>query len=126
MKYKIIEKGNPGNPAAPKKWYASPVNAGKFTVKSFAKEIAGRSSLTRGDIENVLNNFLDELPTFLKLGLSVKLGEFGTLRLGLSSEGVEAPDEFNATKIKHVKVIFTPSAELKEGLKDVTFEEVKG
>jgi hypothetical protein len=30
--------------------------------------IAGRSLLTRGDIENVLSNyFLDELPTFLKI-----------------------------------------------------------
>jgi hypothetical protein len=37
-------------------------------IKDFAKEIAGRSSLTRGDIENVLTNFIDELPTFLKLG----------------------------------------------------------
>jgi hypothetical protein len=46
-----------------KKWYANPVNAGKFTVKDFAKEIAGRSLLTRGDIENTLDNFPEELPT---------------------------------------------------------------
>jgi predicted histone-like DNA-binding protein len=125
MKYRLVEKGNPRDAAAPKKWYANPVNAGKFTVKNFAKEIAGRSSLTRGDIENVLNNFLDELPTFLKLGLSVKLGDFGTLRLGLSSEGTATAEEFNATKIKNVKVIFTPGTELKEGLNDIKFEEDK-
>ncbi|MDR0754978.1 MAG: HU family DNA-binding protein [Prevotellaceae bacterium] len=125
MKYRVIEKGNPSNSAAPKKQYASAVNAGKFTIKQFAKEIAGRSSLTRGDIENVLTNFIDELPTFLKLGLSVKLGDFGTLRLNLVSEGVDADKKFTADSIKGVKVIFTAGAELKESLKSISFEEEK-
>ncbi|MDR0348875.1 MAG: hypothetical protein LBH90_05200 [Tannerella sp.] len=53
---RLVEGSNPLKPAEQKKWYANPVNAGKFTVKDFAKEIAGRSSLTRGDIENTLNN----------------------------------------------------------------------
>jgi hypothetical protein len=38
------------------------VNEGKFSLCDFAGEIEGRSSLTRGDILNVLENFLDELP----------------------------------------------------------------
>jgi predicted histone-like DNA-binding protein len=122
MKYKVVLKGNPSNPDAPKKKYAVSSGTGKFTIKNFAKEIAGRSSLTRGDVENVLNNFIDELPTFLKLGLSVKLGDFGTLRLNPVSEGVDADKEFTAANIKGVKVIFTPGVELKESLKDVSFE----
>ncbi|KAA6301371.1 MAG: hypothetical protein EZS26_002460 [Candidatus Ordinivivax streblomastigis] len=125
MKYKVVRRKNPQTPQAQGKYYANAVNAGKFTVKDFANEIAGRSSLTRGDIENVLNNFLDELPTFLKLGLSVKLGEFGTVRLSLSSKGANTAAEFKSDFIKGVKVIFTPSVDLKEGLKDITFEEAK-
>ncbi|GHT69177.1 hypothetical protein AGMMS50239_35530 [Bacteroidia bacterium] len=125
MKYKLVEKGNPAKPEQPKKYYANAVNAGKFTIKDFAKEIAGRSSLTRGDIENVLNNFLDELPTFLKLGMSVQLGDFGTMRLSLSSEGAETPEVFKASKIKGTKIIFTPGSELKAQLKGMSFEEVK-
>ncbi|MDR3261657.1 MAG: HU family DNA-binding protein [Tannerella sp.] len=125
MKYRVIQRGNPQNPTGPKKKYASPVNAGKLTLSDFAKEIAGRSSLTRGDIENVLINFLDELPTFLKIGMSVRLGGFGTLRLSLSSEGVDEDKEFTATHIKGVKVILTPSTEFKEVLKSITYEEEK-
>ena len=125
MKFKVIQKGDPIRPTQPKKWFASPVNAGKFTIKDVSKEIAGRSSLTRGDIDNVLTNFTEELPTFLKLGMSVQLGEFGTLRLTLSSEGTENREDFHASQIKHVKVVFTPSAELKKQLADITFEEVK-
>ncbi|MDR2425353.1 MAG: HU family DNA-binding protein [Prevotellaceae bacterium] len=124
MKYKIVEKANPQN-RDQKKWYAIPVNTGKFGIKEFSKEISGRSSLTRGDVENVITNFTDELPTFLKLGMSVKLGNFGTLRLTLSSEGVENKDDFNASNIKGARVIFTPSTELKKELENISYEELK-
>jgi predicted histone-like DNA-binding protein len=125
MKYKLIERGNPRNPADAKKWYANPVNAGKLTIKDFASEIAGRSSLTRGDIENVLSNFLDELPTFLEIGMSIQLGDFGTMRLSLSSEGTETSNEFTADKIKGVRVVFIPGADLKKSLKNVKYEPVR-
>jgi predicted histone-like DNA-binding protein len=125
MKYRVIQRANPLNPKGAKKMYASPVNAGKLTLSDFAKEIAGRSSLTRGDIENVLINFLEELPTFLKIGMSIQLGGFGTLRLSLSSEGVDEDKEFTVAHIKGVKVIFTPGPEFKEVLKSITYEEEK-
>ena len=125
MKYKVIEKVQPGNPKADKKQYASPVNAGNLTLKDLAKSIAANSSLSRGDIENVLTNFVEELPVFLKIGMSVKLGNLGTMRLNLKSEGVEKGKKFDASKIKGVKIIFTPSTELKKSLEDITFEENK-
>ncbi|MDR0560160.1 MAG: HU family DNA-binding protein [Prevotellaceae bacterium] len=125
MKYRVIERKNPQTPQASGKFYASAVNDGKFTVRDFAKEISGRSSLTRGDIENVLENFLDELPTFLKLGLSVQLGSFGTLRLNLQSDGADSSEAFTSELIYGVKVIFTPGVELKEALKDIKFEREK-
>jgi predicted histone-like DNA-binding protein len=125
MKYKLILRKNPQDRQERGKYYANAVNAGKLSIKDLAKEIAGRSSLTRGDVENVLDNFIDELPTFLKLGLSVKLGNFGTIRLTVASEGANEPEEFKADLIKGVRVIFTPSTELKESLKDISFEEEK-
>jgi predicted histone-like DNA-binding protein len=125
MKYKIIERKNPQKPQEQGKYYANAVNAGTLTIRDFANEIAGRSSLTRGDVENVLNNFLDELPTFLKLGMSVKLGELGTMRGSLISEGADTPEEFKTDLIKGVKIIFTPSPDMKKSLKNITFEHIK-
>jgi predicted histone-like DNA-binding protein len=125
MKYKVVEKKNPQNRQIPGKYYASAVNVGKLTVKNLSKEISGRSSLTKGDIENVLDNFLDELPTFLKVGLSVQLGDFGTLRLTLASEGADSPEDFKSDMIKNVKVVFTPGVDLKKALSDIVFEQEK-
>jgi predicted histone-like DNA-binding protein len=123
MKYKVIQRKNPQQPAVAGKFYANAVNEGKMSLRDFAKEIAGRSSLTRGDIENVLSNFLDELPVFLKLGYSVQLGDFGTLRLNVQSGSSETEPDFSADLIKGVKVIFTPGVELKNSLKDVKYEK---
>lgn len=123
MKYRIIAKKNPQDKDAAPKFYASPVNMGKVNLDDFADRIAGRSSLTRGDIKNVLSNFLDELPLYLKMGASVNLAEFGTCRLTLSSIGTETADEFSADHIKGVKVVFTPSTQLKRSLLDIKFDK---
>ena len=87
MKIKLVKRCKPGAKDDAGKFYANPVNVGKKTMHDIAKDIAGRSSLTRGDIENVLFNFIDQLPSYLRDGFSVQLGEFGTMRLTLSSEG---------------------------------------
>ena len=122
MKIKLVEKANPTDRTKPPKWYANAVNVGKKDLKSIAKEIAGRSSLTRGDIENVLINFVDELPALLKDGFSVHLGEFGTMRLSLSSKGADTVDKFNTNSIT-TKVIFTPGVSLKKDLIDISFDK---
>jgi len=125
MKYKKVLKSNPRDLGAKKKCYAIPVNKGTLTVAEFANIIATRSSLTRGDVLNVLSNYMDELPFYLKMGKSVQLGDFGTLRLSFSSDGAENPDDFTAYNIIDVRVIFTPSNALKQALKNIHFEEEK-
>ncbi len=124
MKIKLIERRKPGTKTGPGKFYASPVNVGKKTLRDIAHDIAGRSSLTRGDIENVLANFMDCLPHYLRDGFSVQLGEFGTMRLTLSSEGAATVKAFKTETIKP-RVTFTPGVELKAALRENSYETVK-
>ena len=122
MKYKVIERKNPLTQSA--KYYANAVNEGKVSLRDLAQQIEGRSSLTRGDIQNVLENFIDLLPLFLKMGNSVKLGDFGTIRLNIKNKnGAASAEEFSTALIDGVKVIFTPGVQLKGALKDVHFEK---
>ncbi|MDO5616147.1 MAG: HU family DNA-binding protein [Cruoricaptor ignavus] len=122
MKYKLVQKGNPLKPNAEKKWYANPVKSGTTTQKNLATQIAGRSSLTSGDVANVLQNLVEILPQELIRGNSVQLGEFGTFRISFSSEGAETEKEYTTDKIKGIKVLFTPSTEFKKTLGDIKFE----
>ena len=123
MKIKMVQRKNPQKKSEVK-YYASPVNAGKKTLRDIAKDIAGRSSLTRGDIENVLTNFMECLPSYLRDGFSVQLGEFGTMRLTLSSEGALNEKAFKTETIKP-RVTFTPGVELKAALRYNSYETVK-
>ena len=123
MKIKMVQRKNPQKKSEVK-YYASPVNAGKKTLRDIAHDIAGRSSLTRGDIENVLSNFIDCLPHYLRDGFSVQLGEFGTMRLTLSSEGAATVKAFKTETIKP-RVTFTPGVELKAALRENSYETVK-
>ena len=124
MKIKLIERRKPGTKTGPGKFYASPVNVGKKNLRDIARDIAGRSSLTRGDIENVLSNFMDCLPHYLRDGFSVQLGEFGTMRLTLSSEGAATEKAFKTETIKP-RVTFMPGVELKAALRENSYETVK-
>lgn len=121
MKIKLVRRKNPQDKTK-SKVYANAVNAGRKTLHDISKEIAGRSSLTRGDVENVLLNLLDCLPEYLMDGFSVQLGEFGTLRVSLSSHGAADSHSFDTTKIKP-RVLFTPGVEMKQLLKKTTYEK---
>lgn len=120
MRIKLVEKVNPADRSKPAKWYAIPVNLGRKDIKSLSRHISGTLSLTRGETENVINAFLDELPVLLMDGFSVQLGDFGTMRLSLSSEGTEKPEDFSAAGIKP-KVIFTPAVMLKKDLSNIKY-----
>ncbi|MGC3977925.1 MAG: HU family DNA-binding protein [Paludibacteraceae bacterium] len=123
MKYKLIGRTNPQKPTDTPKLYASPVNEGKITRREIASEIVGLSSLSRGDVSNVIESLIDTLPKYLLMGKSVSLDGFGTLRLSFSSEGVEDAGAFNAGMISGVKVVFTPSVDFKAALEKISFEK---
>jgi predicted histone-like DNA-binding protein len=125
MKYKKKQRRNPQKPDEEGKYYAAPASSGKITINELSSRIERNSSLSQGDILNVLSNFLDELPEYLKDGKSVRLGDFGTFRCSFSSEGADTPEQVNPNLIKTVRVIFTPSTKLKHRLSDITFEEQK-
>lgn len=123
MKYRLIQKANPLEPDKKKKWYASPVKAGTINNYQLSKGIAAKSSMTRGAVLNVIENMVDEIPKYLTEGYSVNLNNLGTLRLSLSSEGVDDPGIFKGDNIKNTRIVFTPSPEFKKILQKIEFEQ---
>ena len=123
MKIRLVPKKNPQK-REEVKFYANPVNVGRKTLDDIARDISGRSSLTRGDISNVLYNFIDCLPHYLRDGFSVQLGEFGSMRVTLSSKGAETEKTFKTETIKP-RVVFTPGTELKRELSANSYESLR-
>jgi predicted histone-like DNA-binding protein len=122
MKYKLIKRTNPLN-RTKEKWYLAPVNEGKVTKTDLTKELVSMSSLSRGEVANVIENLLEIIPNHLLMGKSIRLGELGTFRLSFSSKGMDNPQEFRAEMFKGAKVIFTPSVELKNLIANIELEK---
>ncbi|MGP1421958.1 MAG: HU family DNA-binding protein [Tannerella sp.] len=124
MKYKMIQRANPQD-RTQIKWYAAPVNEGRVTQREIAADIVELSSLSRGDISNVIESLITIVPRYLMLGRSVNLGDLGTLRISFGSEGVDEKEVFIPSMIKGVRVVFTPSVELKNAIENIRFEKAE-
>lgn len=102
---------------------ATQVNLGKVTLSQLAREIADITSLGRGDVESVLTHLSEIAIRYATMGYSVSLGDLGTLTPRLSAKAVPTGEKYGADNIRKVNVRYTPSLDMKERLRAVTFEK---
>ena len=121
MMYSVTKRQNPLNREADSKYYASAEYGEEIDVNALAKEISKSCTLTPADIVAVIESFLDKMPQFLKSSNRIRLNKFGIFKLSFSSEGHEKAEDVSSNDIKNLRVLFTPSAELKKELSDVSY-----
>lgn len=126
VKYIITEKGNPGNPREPKKFYAATKADGEITMRQLSREVSAHFSfLTPKQAAQVLEITTHILSRHLSEGKIARLGEFGSFRVSVSSRGAETSAEFTPAHIHTSKIVFHPGAILKEMTATLEFEEYK-
>ncbi|MDR2775829.1 MAG: HU family DNA-binding protein [Tannerella sp.] len=124
--YVLVERGNPGNPAAPRKFYAQAKGSGELTLRRLSKEIAeGSTTVSDTDVLAVLNDLTKVLRRHLENGEIVRFGDFGSFQITLTSDGAEAAEKFHASLVKSPKVTFRPGIDLKEMLSTLKYEKAK-
>jgi predicted histone-like DNA-binding protein len=124
IKYVLVEKSNPLKPEKQKRIYAQVKSTGAITLKMLSKEIASDSTTVNDtDVLAVLNNLAKALSRNLAEGRIVRFGDFGSLQIGISSQGAENTQKFNDSHINGAKVNFRPGAELKEIIASLKFEK---
>ncbi len=95
-----------------KKWFPRLVKFGKrVTTREIADEIAEKSSLTRGDVYNVLDNLIGITGRNLMDGKSVVYEGLGTFTavLRAGGQGVDTFEEVNDNQIVGICIRFTPA-----------------
>ncbi|MDY3521899.1 HU family DNA-binding protein [Riemerella anatipestifer] len=124
IKYKTIQKAQPGVAGGgDKKFYASPVYQGEKTLEGLTKDIEKISTVSGADIRAVLYALVDVMQNSLSEGRIVRLGELGSMRVSLSSEGKAKEEEVTSAAVKSAKVLFTPGSDLKKMLQTLKFEK---
>lgn len=124
-KYKVIEKVNPRDPQGVRKFYPSLQSNGRSNQRKLALEAADRSTLSDADMDAAMTNLLALIPKHLVEGQIVDLGEFGTFRLTIKTEGADLAEDVTVRNIKKVGVRFTPGAAFRKAMEDVRFEKTE-
>ena len=84
------------------------------------KEAALRSGVSRGVMQACWDAAGEVIKAWATEGHSVALPGLGTMRFGLRAKSVEKVDEVKAGLISSRRIIFTPSVDLKDELKNTS------
>ena len=123
VKFNVVSRGNPSNPAAPKKFYPSIESSGRKTARQLAEHISQFSTVSRVDTIAVIEALLTVIPQELAAGNIVQLGDFGSFWLRTSSDGAETEEAVRANQIKSVLPRFSPGKEFKTILRNIEFHK---
>ncbi len=124
IKFKTIERSEPGVAGGGnRKFYAFAKMTGTVDIEQLTASIEKISTISGADIRGVLYALLDVAAHELANSKTVKLGDIGSLKMSVSSDGYETADEVNAGAIKKSKVLFYPGKTLKEMQKALTYEK---
>lgn len=91
-----------------KLYYPNATSRGLVATDELARYIADKSSLTSGDIRNVIENLGEAVNHFFRLGFSVKLEKLGIMHVTVnaSGNGVETAEEVSPAQVNAAHVAF--------------------
>lgn len=98
----------PGDKLAKKMYYAKAQADGVVTMDEMAEEISYATSLTDGDVLNVIRAVIRQMKKNLSAGKIVKMEQLGSFQVQVSSTGAEDKKDFSASNITGVSVQFRP------------------
>ncbi|MDR2979584.1 MAG: hypothetical protein LBV02_03975 [Bacteroidales bacterium] len=125
IQIKAVERPQPGIAGGGiKKFYASPVHDREISLDSLTKGIEKTSTVNGADIRAVLYAMVEEAVNGLSEGRIIRLGDLGSLRITISSEGKDTAEEVTASAVKKAGVIFTPGKKLREMLDAARFTKI--
>ncbi len=123
IKFNVVQKKNPQDLTAAPKWYASAVGDGVTTLQDLAEYAGETSTVSKADILAVLESTLTKVSKDLSNGRIVKVGDYFTLQMSVSSDASDKEEEVISSKIKSAKINFRPGKMFKDMIKLATFSK---
>lgn len=124
IKFKAIQKGEPGVKGGGKKqYYAVVTDRREMDLEQLSKAVSRSSTVSGADIRAVLYASVEEATDALSEGFIVRLGDLGSLRINISSEGAAKEADVTANLISGARIVFTPGDKLKEALNNLHYEK---
>jgi predicted histone-like DNA-binding protein len=124
INYVVTPRVNPKDLKAPRKFYAIAKSTGEETIRQLATEISKRTNLSSAEVYAAIEAFIDLIPERLVEGKIVRLGEFGSFSVSLSSAGTEREEDFTAAQIKSNSLNFRPGKLVQKVLDGADYKKV--
>lgn len=123
--YNKVQRANPMDKDAPKKWYPTLKSVGMMGEKEVARKIADETTLNPKEAEMALAQLEKVLIEALLNGQTVNIGSWGSFQLTISAEGADTEKDATPTKIRKINVRFQAGKALKEAVAKATFRPAK-
>ncbi len=118
---KKVQRVNPADKKAPKKWYAVQHTLGMMDESEVAAQVAEETTLNPAEALMAIRQLRKVVQRTLLNGQSVKLGNWGIFSVTLSTTGSDTKEELTAGNVKQVRINFKPGDELKAAMQKATF-----
>jgi predicted histone-like DNA-binding protein len=123
--YSVSPRINPRDKEAAPKFYGHVQASGDIDIREMSERIQATCTVHKSDVFAVLVALEDVIVEALKSGEIVRLGDLGSLQIGISSKGAETEEDFSDSLIKKTRINFRPGSALMGALTNLTFAKVK-
>ena len=123
--YSVSPRINPRDKEAAPKYYGHVQASGDIDIREMSERIQATCTVHKSDVFAVLVALEDVVTDALKSGEIVRLGDLGTLQIGISSKGAETEEDFDDSLIKKARINFRPGSAIVGVLSNLTYAKVK-
>ena len=95
-----------------------------MNIREMSERIQQTCTVHKADVQAVLLALEDTITDALKGGEIVRLGDLGTLQIGISSKGAETEEDYDASLIKKARINFRPGLALSGILTGLSYKKV--
>ena len=107
--------------SAEKKWYPVQHTLEQMDESAVAAQVADETTLNPAEALMAIRQLRKVVLRALLDGKSVKLGDWGSFQVRLSTEGADTKEALTAGNVKQVRINFQPGSEMKAALQKATF-----
>ena len=122
--YSVVPRYNPREKGSPPKYYAQAQASGDVDIREMSERIQATCTVTKADVYAVLVSLEDVIIDALKSGEIVRLGDLGTLQIGLNGKGAITEEDYEPSLIQKAHINFRPGMALMGMLTSLSYSKV--
>ena len=122
--YSVSPRINPRDKDASPKFYGHVQASGDISIREMSERIQATCTVHKSDVFAVLVALEDVITEALQNGEIVRLGDLGTLQIGISSKGALTEEDYNDSLITKARINFRPGLALSGILTGLSYKKV--